>query len=85
MRGGQRKRNYSDERFCYLVCEKINDSRDDEDTCEVSFSRILSAPLKRKGHVIMDLCNRENGNERVVRETTVFGGEAHLMVLLGRL
>ena len=46
---------YEDEKYCYLVASLVD--------LEKPYSRIIREPIRKTGHVILDLCN-ENGLER---------------------
>lgn len=50
---------YEDEKFSYVIFSKVNSSI-------MSDNRIIKRPMKKKGHVIFDIC-RANGNiDRIV-------------------
>lgn len=63
--------NYKDESFSYVVMRKEGDSSDDQMTGmeeiegKESWSRVVQAPTKSKGHVLMHLCTPRGSIEKV--------------------
>lgn len=53
--------NYEDEKFSYLIAAKNSLLEQKQ-----SYDRIIAQPIKRKGHTILDICNKNGEKERKV-------------------